>query len=161
MTKLYGGAGIAFAVCLLTLTAYVLSVFGRPPMPVPLGTGLWDDATGFTGSNVTRRRVSVRTSAYQVTVRVYCPFGERYVWTSRSAHVFDNNGRTYYASGSVPSHRVLGAAETEHLTFLLPANVEQPALVFDDTLGWWSFAGALRAGPAELYEPHRFNLRYD
>ncbi len=160
MTKLYAAVAIALAVCLLGLSAYLGSIFGRPPMPVPLGTILWDDETGFTVSKVASHPVSAATTAYEVTVRVYCPFGERYPWTPRSAHVFDNNGRAYYASASTAAHRILGATDTEHLTFLLPANVEQPALVFNDTLGLSSIAGALRAGPPELYEPHRFNLRY-
>ena len=154
-------AAIALAVCLLGLAAYAASIFGRPPMPVALGAVLWDDETGFTVTKVAHHPVSSGTSAYEVTVRIYCPFGERYAWTPRSAHVFDNNGRTYYATAGSAAHRILGAAENEHLTFLLPRNVEQPALVFDDTLSLWSVAGALRAGPAELYEPHRFNLRYD
>ena len=130
-------------------------------MPVPLGTVLWDDETGFTVSKVAHHRVSSGTSAYEVTVRIYCPFGERYAWALHSAHVFDNNGRSYYAAAGTAAHRILGATDTEHLTFLLPSDVEQPALVFDDTLNLSSLAGALRAGPPELYEPHRFNLRYD
>jgi hypothetical protein len=161
MTKLYTAAGGALAVCILGLAVYAVSIFGRPPMPVPLGTVLWDDETGFTVSRVAHHPVSAGTSAYEVTVRMYCPFGERYGWTLHSAHVFDNSGRTYYASSGSAAHRILGATDTEHLTFLLPANVEQPALVFDDTLRLSSIAGALRAGPPELYEPHRFNLRYD
>ncbi len=161
MTKLSAAAGITLAACLLGLAVYAVSIFGRPPMPVPLGAVLWVDETGFTVSKVAHHPVSAGTSAYEVAVRVYCPFGERYRWTLRSAHAFDNSGRTYYASAGTPAHRILGAAETEHLMFLLPANVEQPALVFDDTLGLWAVAGALRAGPPELYEPHRFNLRYD
>jgi hypothetical protein len=100
-------------------------------------------------------------TAYEVTVRVYCPFGERYRWTPRSTHVFDNGGHTYYASAGTAAHKILGATSTEHMTFLLPAGVEQPALVFDDTVGLLPMLGALRAGPPELYEPHRFNLRYD
>ncbi len=160
MTKLYAAAGV-LALCLLLVLVYVASIFGRPPMPVPLGTVLWDDETGFTVSKVSHHEVSAGTSAYDVTVRIYCPFGERYAWTLRSAHVFDNAGRTYYAVAGTGAHRILGATDTEHLRFLLPSNVEQPALVFDDTLGFASFAGAMRAGPPELYEPHRFNLRYE
>ncbi len=117
-------------------------------MPVSLGTVLWDDETGFSVSKVARHPVSAA-------------YGERYAWTLHSAHVFDNNGRTYAANAGSAAHRILGAMDTEHLTFLLPANVEQPAIVFDDTLRWSSIAGALRAGHPELYEPHRFNLRYD
>jgi hypothetical protein len=161
MTKLYIAAAAFVAVCALGLAAYLLSIYGRPPVPVPLGTVLWDYETGFTVSKVVRHPVSSATTAYDVTVRVYCPYGERYRWTLRSAHVFDNNGHTYYASAGTAAHRILGAADTERLTFLLPAGVEQPALVFDDTLGLLPIVDALRAGPPELYEPHRFNLRYE
>jgi hypothetical protein len=153
-------AGI-LAVLVLGLGAYAMSVFGRPPMPVPLGTVLRGYETGFTVTKVVRHAASAGMTAYDVTVRVFCPYGERYLWTLRSAHVFDNYGRTYYASSGTPAHRILGASDTEHMTFLLPADVEQPALIFDDTLGFWPVIEALRAGPPELYEPHRFNLRYD
>jgi hypothetical protein len=161
MTKLLVGAACLAAFCLVIAGAYAASIFGRPPMPVPLGTVLWGYETGFTVTKVVRRPASRGIVAYEVTARVYCPFGERYRWTPCSAHIFDNAGRTYYASAGIAAHKILGATDTEHVTFLLPADVEQPALVFDDTLGLWSMLGALRAGPPELYEPHRFNLRYD
>ncbi|HET9393497.1 MAG TPA: hypothetical protein VFO29_08295 [Candidatus Rubrimentiphilum sp.] len=154
------GAGL-LAFVMLGPAAYAMCVFGRPPMPVPLGAVLRGYETGFTVTKVIRRPASSGLTAYDVTARVFCPYGERYHWTLRSAHVFDNDGRTYYASSGTPAHRVLGASDTEHMTFLLPTDAEQPALVFDETLGFWSVIEALRAGPPELYEPHRFNLRYD
>lgn len=159
MTKLYGAAALLAAICVLVVGAYLISIYGRPPMPVPLGTVLWDYETGFTVANVTRHPLRPGVTAYDVTVRVFCPFGERYVWTPRSAHAIDNSGRAYYATAATPAHRVLGASETERMSFELPEGVEQPALVFDETLGSGAILDELRVG--RLYEPHRFNLRYD
>ena len=163
MAKLFSIAAIvlvAFAV--LGLGAYAMSILGRPPMPVPLGTVLWDYETGFTVTNVERQSASPGMTAYVVTARVFCPYGERYHWTLRSAHVFDNAGRAYYAAAGTAAHKILGATDTEHLMFILPNGIEQPALVFDDTLGFGPIVKeALRAAPFGLYEPHRFNLRYD
>ena len=163
MTKLVYSAIAAgvLAFGTLCLAAYALSIFGRPPMPVPLGTVLSGYETGFTVTKIVRHAATGGTTAYEVTARVFCPYGERYHWTLRSAHVFDNYGRTYYAVAGTPAHKILGASDTEHMTFLLPTGVEQPALVFDDALGFAAVIEALQAGPPELYEPHRFNLRYD
>ena len=90
---------------------------------------------------------------------MFCPFGERYRWTPHSAHVIDNSGRAYYASAATPDHTILGASDTEHMTFDLPNAVEQPALVFDEAFGIGAIFDELRLG--RIYEPHRFNLRYD
>ncbi len=160
MTKLFivAAAGVA-TLCVLAVCVYLASLYGRPPMPVPFGTVLWDYETGFTVTGVVRRPAREGTTAYDVTARVFCPFGERYRWTLRSAHVFDNNGRAYYASAGTPAHKILGATDTEHLTFLLPNNIEQPALVFDETQSVLAILDELRVG--RIYEPHRFNLRYD
>src|SRR5690348_6766426 len=105
----------------------MLSIFGRPPQPVPLGTVIWDYETGFTVARVDRRETRQGTTEYDVTARVFCPFGERYSWTPKSAHVIDNDGRAYYAVMATPAHKILGASDTEHLVFNLPQNIEQPA----------------------------------
>jgi len=157
MAKLLTIAACGVALILGIAGLYAVSVFGRPPMPVRLGTVLWGYETGFTVTKVVRRPASDGMVAYDVTARVYCPFGERYRWTPRSAHVFDNSGRIYFAIAGTAAHKILGASDTEHLVFLLPLDVEQPALVFDDALSPWSVIAAL----PELYEPHRFNLRYE
>jgi hypothetical protein len=128
-------------------------------MPVPLGTVLWDYETGFSVTHVARYPLHSGKTAYEVTVRVFCPFGERYRWTARSAHVIDNGGAAYSAAAVTPEHRIVGAADTEHMTFELPNGIEQPALVFDETMGPAAIFDELRAG--RIYEPHRFNLRYD
>ena len=159
MTKLLVAAITAAVLFLLAMGTYVASVYGRPPMPLRLGTVLWDYETGFTVTHVARRRLSHGTTAYEVTVRVYCPFGERYRWTPLSAHVIDNSGREYFAAAATPAHRVLGASDTERMTFDLPDGVEQPALVFNEAFGLGAMFDELRAG--RIYEPHRFNLRYD
>src|SRR5438045_2687871 len=91
-----GIAAGVLAFVALGLGAYAMSIAGRPPMPVPLGTVLHGYETGFTVTKVVRGPVSAGTVAYEVTARVFCPYGERYRWTLRSAHVFDNSGRTYY-----------------------------------------------------------------
>src|SRR5260370_38358173 len=90
-------AAVVLAFVVLGLGAYAMSIAGRPPMPVPLGTVLRGYETGFTVTKVVRRPVSAGTVAYEVSARVFCPYGERYHWTLRSAHVFDNSGRTYFA----------------------------------------------------------------
>lgn len=128
-------------------------------MPVAFGTVVWDYETGFTVTGVARRPLRSGQTAYDVTVRVFCPFGERYGWTPRSAHVIDNGGRSYAAAFATPAHKVLGASDTERLTFVLPDGIEQPALVFDDATSFATIFDELRAG--RVYEPHRFNLRYD
>lgn len=162
MTKLLAIVGASIVgLGVLVVCAYLASIYGRPPMPLPLGTVLWDYETGFTVTSVARHSALAGMTAYEVTARVFCPYGERYHWTPRSAHVFDNDGRTYYANAGTAAHKILGATDTEHLTFLLPTAIEQPALVFDDTIGILPIIDSLRAGPPELYEPHRFNLRYD
>jgi hypothetical protein len=53
---------------------------------------------------------------------------------------------------------VLGAAQHEDLVFDLPRNVEQPAILFlpaNDPLGLLDLAFG------RVWQPHRFNLRYD
>lgn len=128
-------------------------------MPVSFGTVVWDYETGFTVTGVARRPLPGDATAYEVTVRVFCPFRERYRWTPRSAHVIDNAGRSYYAASATPAHKILGASDTEHMTFDLPGGIEQPALVFDDALNFTAIFDELRMG--RIHEPHRFNLRYD
>lgn len=157
MTKLYAAAAVC--ICVLGLSGYLVSIYGRPPMPVPLGRVIWEYETGFTVTHVTRRPLNAATTAYGVTVRVFCPFGERYRWTPRSAHVLDNSGRVYYAAAATPEHKIVGASETEQMTFELPSGVEQPALVFDEAMSPAAIFDDLRVG--RIYERHRFNLRYD
>ena len=159
MTKLLTAAAACLALAALVVSAYLMSVYGRPPMPVAFGTVLWDYETGFTVTGVARTPLPSGRTAYGVTVRVLCPFGERYTWTPRSAHVIDNSGHSYYAASATAAHKILGASDTEHLTFDLPNGIEQPALVFDDATSFASIFDELRLG--RIYEPHRFNLRYD
>jgi len=159
MTKFNLAVGSALIAGGLAVAAYALPIVARPPMPVPLGAAIWDYETGFSVTHVVRRPLRAGITAYEVTVRVFCPFGERYRWTPRSAHVIDNAGVAYASAAATPEHRVLGASDTEHMTFDLPSAIEQPALVFDDTLGPAAFFDELRAG--RVYEPARFNLRYD
>ena len=161
MAKLIAGAGLAacIGVCVLGGCWYLMSFFGRPPQPVAFGTILWSYETGFTVSNVSRSDDAGGMTRYAVTARVFCPFGERYTWTPRSAHVIDNDGRAYYAVSATPEHKILGASDTEHLIFRLPRNIEQPALVFDHAMGFAMMFGDFERGIVS--EPHRFNLRYD
>lgn len=166
---------------------YLLNVMGRPPMPVPLGQSVWSYECGFSVLDV--RRTPAITAAdlstrahgtfYVVTAKVACPYGERYVWDDfRSAYVVSNPGvvwggrdRRYYASPegqrllnlingrAANPHKVLGATETEQLAFDLPPDIEQPALLFPESLGFLAFLDELRVG--RIYVPHRFNLRYE
>src|SRR5581483_10217306 len=154
MTKLAVG-GILGALLVL-VAGYGMSIFGRPPRPVPFGTVVWAYETGFSVSNVARHRSSPGTTAYDVTVRVFCPYGERYAWTPRTAHVIDNDGRPYFAVSATPTHRILGATHTEQMTCQCPHAIEQPALGFDDPLGMGGFTHSLMAGPPEFYERRRF-----
>lgn len=157
---------------------YLLSIVGRPPMPLEFGQRVWDYECGFTVSHVARTHrvgaITARGTFYLVTARVDCPFGERYHWDPTRAYVIDNRGihgnRYDYSvdgqrafdrlRGRPPTpHTILGASETEYLVFDLPTDIEQPALVFTDTLTVDAFLGDWMEG--KIYEPHRFNLRYD
>lgn len=139
-------------------TLYLVSIYGRPPSPLPLGKVIWDYETGFTVTGVTRTP-SPDGQFYAVRIRVFCPYGERYQWSSQSAHVIDNDGKSYYAIKGTPPHTILGASDTETLLFDLPKTIAQPALVFDDTQQFADIFDELRAG--RIYERYRFNLRYD
>jgi hypothetical protein len=158
------------------LLIYGLAVFGRPPMPVAFGTTLWGYECGFTVLDVGRTRQLGAQRAhgtfYVVTTRVVCPFGERYHWDPARILVTTNGCRTKYpmaqaaarelgpeGSRAIRAHRVLGAAETEQLVYDLPDDVEQPSLLFADTMGLRAFAYRLLHG--QLFMPHRFNIRYD
>ena len=56
------------------------------------------------------------------------------------------------------NHVVLGAAQHEDLVFDLPRNVEQPGIVFLPANDPW---GLLNLAFGHIWQPHRFNLRYD
>jgi hypothetical protein len=159
MTKLIALAAAGTGAVVLVAAAYLVSIYGRPPMPVSFGTVIWAYETGFTVTRVARSAASPGTTSYDVTVRVFCPYGERYRWSPRSAHVIDNAGRSYYAAAATPAHKILGASDTEHMTFVLSNDIEQPALVFDDALGFAAIFDELRVG--RIYGAHRFNLRDD
>ena len=176
-------AGLSFALMTFlaaSLALYALSVAGRPPMPRPFGTILWDYECGFTVNSVSRHKqlgsgpTAVRANGefYVVNATVVCPFGERYRWSPGSAFVGFNRGRAMahpdlraqnvldgIARRSSSAHVVLGAREAQRLVFDLPEDAAQPALFFRDTLGWGAFFD--NAEELRLYTPHRFNLRYD
>lgn len=149
---------VVVSLVILAGAIYLLSIYGRPPRPVALGKVVWDYETGFTVTGVTRTPLP-GGERYTVHIRVFCPYGERYQWSSSSAHVIDNDGKPYYAVAGTPAHKVLGASDSETMIFNLPRTIEQPALVFDDTQEFVNIFDELRVG--RIYERYRFNLRYD
>lgn len=147
--------------------------FFRPPQPLPLGTIQWSYETGFTVERVHRASQAViagvarrpRGEFYIVDVTVLCPFGERYHFDDRDIRValFGGSGGSrrrgsWHAENPTPSHEVLGASEHRRLIFDLPLDAEQPALVFDDANDPSHVLDLLLGS---MWQPHRFNLRYD
>src|SRR5579863_9557487 len=102
---------VVVALVVLGGAGYLLSIYGRPPRPVALGSVVWDYETGFSVTAVTRSPSS-DGERYTVHIRVLCPYGERYRWSSRSAHVIDNGGRSYDAIAGTPAHKILGASDS-------------------------------------------------
>jgi len=159
---------------------YVLSVTARPPMPLKFGRVVWDYECGFTVDRVERKSVAqrglrvvhARGALYLVHARVLCPFGERYRWDPSRVYVVSEASpwpATRYAvdpaaqaivdARAAAAHRVPGASESETLAFDLPTDIQQPALIFTDTIGFATFFDNARVG--RIYMPHRFNLRQD
>ncbi len=165
--------------------AYAADIGLRPPQPLPWGQVVWQGETGFTVDGVKRvgsigsraGRVFARGVFYIVNARVVSPFGERYHWTDDCVGVetFSGSGGNMHGLRFTvdedaqrlldrsdgrpgPRHIVLGASQTERLVFDLPAGVEQPGLLFTDTL---DPLNALDIFFGHFWEPHRFNLRYD
>ncbi|MEO9262678.1 MAG: hypothetical protein ABI282_01165 [Candidatus Baltobacteraceae bacterium] len=162
-----------------------LLVFGRPPQPLELGTVQWFYEVGVTVDRVDRA-ASIGSGAstirpkgeyYIVHARIIAPFGVRPVWQDSDVEV-----RTFSGSGGTmrdlrftvaedaqveldrktgrpgPRHLVRGAEQHEDLVFDLPRNVEQPALVFLPANDPLAMLGLIAGN---LWQPHRFNLRYD
>jgi hypothetical protein len=164
---------------------YGLDIYWRPPQPLDLGELQRVYETEFTVLRVDRAKTvafgsqvrKAHGTFYIVEAAVYCPFGVRYHWSDARVEV-----RTFAGSGGTmrgrhfgvdeaaqrlldagdgrpgPNHLVRGASQHERLVFDLPDNVEQPGLVFLDANDPWN---ALDLPSGRIWEPHRFNLRYD
>jgi hypothetical protein len=173
-TVLVGAAGVA------VLGVLALS-FGRPPQPLALGTMQWISEVGATVDAVDRvdhiGPLHARGVFYIVHARIIAPFGFRPTWhdTDVEVRTFSGHGGTMHdlrfavaaeAQAELdkrtgrpgPVHLVRGATQHEDLVFDLPADVEQPGLVFlpaNDPTGLiaWIFGVP--------WQPHRFNLRFD
>ena len=177
------GAGMIAAILVF---AVVFLAFARPPQPLPLGTIHWFFEAGVTVDSVERmpriaagRRVAVaRGEFYIVHARIFAPGGLRPHWNDRDVEVrtFSGSGGTMHglrfdvdeAAQAVldartgrpgPSHLVLGAVQHEDLVFDLPRNIEQPGIVFLEANNPWGSLVYLAVG--RIWQPHRFNLRYD
>jgi len=183
---LLGAACALLGAC--ALGVLFLSAFARPPQPLPLGSVEWAYETGFTVDGVDRASklrlgpavVRARGEFYVVHARVLCPFGERFHWNDSDIDVqtFSGSGgslrgaeQTFSVDEPVQAlldkrthrpgreHVVLGASQRETLVFDLPFDVEQPALVFLAPNDPWNLIDDALAG--HVWQPHRFNLRYD
>lgn len=176
---------LAVAAVLLIIGAEVALALGRPPQPLPLGTVQWLGEAGATVDSVERvpqigyghEVRKARGIFYIVHARVIAPFGMRPTW-----HDSDVEVRTFSGSGGTmrglrfsvdeqtqalldrktgrpgPEHLIRGAQQHEDLVFDLPRDVEQPALLFlpaNDPMGMMDIVFG------HLWQPHRFNLRYD
>ena len=171
----------------LLFAGYVaLLAFGRPPQPLAFGTVQWLGEAGVTVDGVDRMAslragtsvVRARGVFYVVHARIVAPFGLRPHWSDRGVEVFTfgHTGRTGPEGEAFgvdeaaqkledrltgrpgPEHEVLGASRREDLVFDLPRNVEQPGIVFkaaNDPMG------LLEVFVWHVWQPHRFNLRYD
>ena len=178
------GVGVVLAGGLF-VAAVLFLAFARPPQPLPLGVVQWLHEAGVTVDAVDRvprieagkRAALARGEFYVVHARVLAPFGLRPHWSDRDVEV-----RTFSCAGGTmrnrhfsideaaqaildartgrpgPHHVVLGAEQHEDLVFDLPRNVEQPGIVF------WAAndpRGVLEILFGRVWQPHRFNLRYD
>lgn len=173
------------AVIALGLGAALVLTFGRPPQPLAFGTVQWVGEAGVTVDGVDRvsmvtaagHTVRARGQYYIVHARILAPFGLRPTWHDRDAYVltFSGSGGTMRglrfaidpAAQAVldartgrpgPDHLVRGASQREDIVFDLPRDVEQPGLIVapanaPEGIVNWLFGG--------LWQPHRFNLRYD
>ncbi len=178
---------LALAAAWVLFAGFVtVMAFGRPPQPLPLGTIQWLGEAGVSVDSVDRVAslragssvVRARGEFYVVHARIVAPYGLRPHWSDRDVEV-----RTFGHSGAVgpegavysvdeaaqkledrltgrpgPEHEVLGASRREDLVFDLPRNVEQPGIVFkaaNDPMG------LLEVFLWHVWQPHRFNLRYD
>lgn len=186
---IFFGAIAVACVCAFGLFIAMVFVFAfaRPPQPLPLGTIQWDYETGFTVDGVDRadtiqdatRTYRARGQFYIVHARVLCPFGERFHWNDRDVAVetFSGSGGAQQSAQKFsvdeviqrildrrthrlgPRHTILGASQREDLVFDLPKNIEQPALVFVVANNPFDLLDNLRDG--RIWQPHRFNIRYD
>ncbi len=182
---IFAGAAAIVGLALLIACVVVLRAFGSPPQPLPLGTIQWVYEAGATVDGVTRvarissgnRSATARGEFYIVRARIVAPFGLRPHWSDNDVEV-----RTFSGSGGSmrdrqfavdetaqsildsktgrpgPEHEVLGAEQHEDLIFDLPRNVEQPGLVFLPANDPWQL---LELAIGRIWQPHRFNLRYD
>lgn len=179
----------ALAAALLAATGaavvYAADIFWRPPQSLSFGQRQRRYETLFSVLGVQRvksvefgaQRLRANGTFYVVEAIVYCPFGERYHWNDDRVEVqtFSGSGGTMRdgrytvdeaaqrlldrADGRPgPSHEVRGASQHERLVFDLPDDVEQPGLVFLDAN---DPRNALDPTFGRIWEPHRFNLRYD
>ncbi|MFN2449852.1 MAG: hypothetical protein ABR508_08705 [Candidatus Baltobacteraceae bacterium] len=178
-------AGAACALYALFVVLVVFLAFWRPPQPLPLGTVQWVQEAGATVDSVERvaritdgKRIAVaRGQFYIVHARVLAPLGLRPHWSDDDVEV-----RTFSGSGGSmrglrfgvdeaaqrildrrtgrpgPHHVIIGASQHEDLVFDLPRNVEQPGILF---LAANDPAQLLELIFGRVWQPHRFNLRYD
>lgn len=163
----------------------IVLAFGRPPQPLKLGVVQWLGEAGVTVDGIDRVReidakgrvVRARGEFYIIHARILAPFGLRPHWSDREVEV-----RTFSGLGGTmrnerfaveeaaqklldartgrpgPEHMVRGAAQHEDLVFDLPRNVEQPGIVFLEANNPTGLMGLIFG---RLWQPHRFNLRYD
>lgn len=169
------GLGAAF------VAGAALLAFYRPPQPLALGAKQYQYETTYTVTAVERRkrlgRLQARGEYYIVDVLIGAPFGYRPTWDDANAevHTFAGTGRTQppgrftvdrtaqaymdQLTGRPRSpHEIKGASMHERLVFDLPLDVEQPGLVFLDANDPVNFLNILFG---QIWEPHRYNLRYD
>ena len=173
------GGFAALTVAFIGAEALLASI--RPPQPLPLGTIQWTGEVGVTVDSVRRvasigrgrHALHARGVFYIVDARILAPFGLRPTWHDSYVRVetFSGSGGTMREGQFAvderaqaildrrtgrpgPVHLVRGAQQREDLVFDLPKNIEQPALVF---LPANSFEGLFDI----VWQPHRFNLRYD
>lgn len=177
--------GALIALGMLLVLVVLTWTFGRPPQPLPLGTIQWLGEVGITVDRVDRvgeiiagdRKARARGEFYIVHARILAPFGLRPTWNDRDAVVetFAGSGGTMHGLRFAidehaqalldartgrpgPTHVVRGAVLHEDVVFDLPRNVEQPGIVFlraNDPMGLLNLAFG------RVWQPHRFNLRYD
>jgi hypothetical protein len=184
--KIAAGVFLAggFAV-VLAVSAEALLAFGRPPQPLPFGTVQWLDEVGATVDSVDRvprigsgrNAIRAKGEFYIVHARILAPFGLRPTWDDNDVEVWTFSGsggtmrdrrftideraqatldRVTHRPG--PRHLVRGAEQREDLVFDLPADVEQPGLLF---LPANAPIGLAYIVFGRFWGPHRFNLRYD
>ena len=178
-------AAVLLAIGCAFAGAITVLALARPPQPLRLGTIQWLDEVGATVDSIDRAaRITdgkhtafARGEYYIVHARIIAPFGVRPHWSDTDVEV-----RTFSGTGGSmrdrrftvdeaaqrvldaktgrpgPNHVVLGAEQHEDLVFDLPRNVEQPGLLF---LPANDPVQLLEILFLQVWQPHRFNLRYD